>query len=233
MEGRCERVAILAGFVGRPFESCTCVENALGRSFLFQLDTNGELPGLSDVTINIDRRAECGSRIDTGMCCDEVNGTCRDGLADDGNCRGDTEAFTPNQVCNELTCIARRGACCDSISGLCVNDQLEPDCNALAQGTWTFDTRCIDVSCFAAGGACCNSGNGLPGAASCDSTTLANCQCPTCTWTKGGRCADLESEGLCLTNPIPTVSEWGLVILTLLLLTGAKIYFGRRRVVTA
>jgi hypothetical protein len=28
---------------------------------------------------------------------------------------------------------------------------------------------------------------------------------------------------------IPTVSEWGLVILTLLLLTGAKVYFGTRR----
>jgi len=32
---------------------------------------------------------------------------------------------------------------------------------------------------------------------------------------------------------IPTVSEWGLVILTLLLLAGAKIYFGLRRTVTA
>ncbi len=233
MEGRCERVAILGGFVGRPFESCTCVENALGRSFLFQLDAKGELPGLSDVTINLERKAECGSRIDTGMCCDEVNGTCQDGLADDGNCQGDTEAFTPNQLCNELTCIARRGSCCDSISGLCVNDQLEPDCNALTQSTWTLNTNCVDVSCFAAGGACCESLNGLPGAASCESTTLENCQCATCTWTKGGSCADLKSEGLCLTNPIPTVSEWGLVILTLLLLAGAKIYFGRRRVVTA
>lgn len=28
---------------------------------------------------------------------------------------------------------------------------------------------------------------------------------------------------------IPTVSEWGLVVMTLLLLTGAKFYFGRRR----
>lgn len=32
---------------------------------------------------------------------------------------------------------------------------------------------------------------------------------------------------------IPTVSEWGLVIMTLLLLTGAKIYFGRRGVTRA
>ena len=33
--------------------------------------------------------------------------------------------------------------------------------------------------------------------------------------------------------PIPTVSEWGLVVLTLLLLIGAKIYFGRRQTPTA
>ena len=36
-------------------------------------------------------------------------------------------------------------------------------------------------------------------------------------------------ETLVAFDPIPTVSEWGLVVLTLLLLTGAKIYFGRRR----
>ncbi|MGB2986512.1 MAG: hypothetical protein WBE26_11590, partial [Phycisphaerae bacterium] len=30
-------------------------------------------------------------------------------------------------------------------------------------------------------------------------------------------------------HPIPTVSEWGLVVIALLLLTGGKIYFGRRR----
>jgi hypothetical protein len=37
-------------------------------------------------------------------------------------------------------------------------------------------------------------------------------------------CAHIE----CRHNAIPTVSEWGLVVMTLLLLTGAKIYFGRR-----
>lgn len=32
---------------------------------------------------------------------------------------------------------------------------------------------------------------------------------------------------------VPTVSEWGLVVLTLLLLTGIVIKFGRRQAVTA
>ena len=34
----------------------------------------------------------------------------------------------------------------------------------------------------------------------------------------------------CAREAIPTVSEWGLVILTLLLLTGAEIYFERSKV---
>jgi len=32
--------------------------------------------------------------------------------------------------------------------------------------------------------------------------------------------------------PVPTISEWGLVILTLLLLTGAKVYFLNRKQAT-
>jgi hypothetical protein len=30
-------------------------------------------------------------------------------------------------------------------------------------------------------------------------------------------------------DAIPTVSAWGMVVLTLLLLTGAKVHFGRKR----
>ena len=51
------------------------------------------------------------------------------------------------------------------------------------------------------------------------------------TWEKGLSCEQLGCDANF--TPIPTVSEWGLVIMTLLLLTGAKIYFGRRRLVTA
>lgn len=43
---------------------------------------------------------------------------------------------------------------------------------------------------------------------------------------------ELSETGECFIV-IPTVSEWGLVVLTLLLLTGAKIYFGRRQVEVA
>jgi streptogramin lyase len=40
---------------------------------------------------------------------------------------------------------------------------------------------------------------------------------------------DLTVQTNCPVGPIPAVSEWGLVVMTLLLLTGLKIKFGRRR----
>jgi len=43
---------------------------------------------------------------------------------------------------------------------------------------------------------------------------------------------DTDGDGIgdaCEVGGIPTVSEWGLAILMLLLLTAAKVYFGRRR----
>jgi hypothetical protein len=39
---------------------------------------------------------------------------------------------------------------------------------------------------------------------------------------------ELSEAGECF-KAIPTMSEWGLLVLTLLLLTGAKIFFGRRQ----
>jgi IPTL-CTERM motif len=55
-------------------------------------------------------------------------------------------------------------------------------------------------------------------------TTVMACDCNKCVWHKMLTCAQVE----CMHAAIPTVSQWGLVVLTLLLLTGAKVYFGRR-----
>ncbi|MDO8632320.1 MAG: IPTL-CTERM sorting domain-containing protein, partial [Phycisphaerales bacterium] len=46
----------------------------------------------------------------------------------------------------------------------------------------------------------------------------------------GFRCD--EAQHTCRDPRIPTVSQWGLVVLTLLLLIGAKIYFARRETAT-
>ena len=43
----------------------------------------------------------------------------------------------------------------------------------------------------------------------------------------GESCDEVADE--CFVPPIPAVSEWGLVILALLLLAGGKVYFNRRR----
>ena len=81
----------------------------------------------------------------------------------------------------------------------------------------------------------CDDGNSVDGDG-CDN----NCTFTTCgngIQTAGEECDDGNAQpgdgcdATCHIEPevIPTVSEWGLVILTLLLLTGAKIYFGRHR----
>ncbi len=52
-----------------------------------------------------------------------------------------------------------------------------------------------------------------------------------------GACSESENEcncpsdcgTECVVSPVPTVSEWGLIVMTLLLLTAGTIVFGRRR----
>jgi hypothetical protein len=83
------------------------------------------------------------------------------------------------------------------------------------------------VDCSPVLGSCCDA-DPFGG---CTDTTSAGC--PTegtkNVWTKLASCADVE----CTHDAIPTVSEWGIVVLTLLLLIGAKIYFGRRQAAAA
>ena len=75
------------------------------------------------------------------------------------------------------------------------------------------------MPCDADLGACCDHDT----FGGCTDTAFADCQGGKLEWTKGASCATIA----CVHNAIPTVSQWGLVVLTLLLLTGAKIYFGR------
>jgi hypothetical protein len=70
-------------------------------------------------------------------------------------------------------------------------------------------------------GACCDHD---PFGACTDEVTEAQCVCEKCEWFDKQACVHVA----CTKFPIPAVSEWGLVVLTLLLLTGAKVYFGRR-----
>jgi hypothetical protein len=108
-------------------------------------------------------------------------------------------------------------SCLDGIDNDCDGplDCEDPDCEA-------------DPTCAARRtGACCDHD---PFAGDCrDDVTQADCNCGACEWLEDQVCADVPCDRLA----IPTVSSWGLVVMTLLLLTAAKIYFGRLRDVHA
>lgn len=131
-------------------------------------------------------------------------------------------------------CLETTGACCDLITGDCVDGAIRADCpdgvpGTLDQHSWTKGATCADVEaaggCNAEIGACCDGDT----FGACVDTSYANCQCEKCVWSKLATCATLDPP--CTHEAIPTVSEWGLVVLTLLLLTGAKVYFGRRQAI--
>jgi hypothetical protein len=95
-----------------------------------------------------------------------------------------------------------------------------PDCNDEDEFTADFCDAATD-SCahVPARGACCDSWRGT-----CEEDApQAACDCDSCVWTTGEACADVDCEFMA----IPTTSQWGIVVLTLLLLTGAKVWFGR------
>jgi len=86
---------------------------------------------------------------------------------------------------------------------------------------WTKGVPCVDVECEAISGACCS---GDPSQPCTDGVTQAACDCPSCQWVKLGACSELD----CPPASIPTVNEWGLTVLAMLLLIGAKISFHRK-----
>ena len=157
---------------------------------------------------------------------------CGDGIVDpDEQCDDAGESATCNADCTTAECgdgtlNTTAGEECDE--GLS-NSDTEPDrcrtdCRIPACGDNVIDTdeECDGSSDAACPGACnencvcgfCGDGIAGPGE-ECDNDGTA---CPL------GSC---ESDCTC-TIEIPTVSQWGLVILTLLLLIAAKSHFGYR-----
>ena len=108
------------------------------------------------------------------------------------------------------------GACCNQFE-ICNDNVPEPACN----GPW--DSFYEEQACTAiepcpvifASGSCCSADGTF-----CDEVSALNCDG---TWTPGQSC-DANS-----CNPIPTVSEWGLMVMTLLILIAGTIAVGWRR----
>ncbi|MFH1110901.1 MAG: hypothetical protein V1790_17135 [Planctomycetota bacterium] len=155
-----------------------------------------------------------------GSCCDGTTGQCVDGLLPE-ECVGEQRDWLHGVSCvdRDPGCRQHTGACCDLVAGVCADDVLESACMA-SQESWTKGATCADIVCEAVTGACCNHD---PFGGCTDGVTSAGCDCAECEWTKLGQCADIE----CARSAIPTVGGWGLAILLLILLVGAKIRFGR------
>jgi len=149
---------------------------------------------------------------DGGLCdvadfCDGVSKACANGVA---------AAGTP---CGKPV----EGACdvadsCDGISKACVNGV------AAAGTSCRTSTGACDPaeSCDGANKACPADGT----ITSCTAVTALDGCCPS-----QDDCCDIDPD--CDPCGIPTVSEWGLVIMALMLLVGWKVYFGRQTAIQA
>jgi len=145
-------------------------------------------------------------------------------------CETDTDPCT-NEHCDGLglcTFLSNKcNACCDHAQpgGVCVDGAASEDCSG-GQLEYFPNETCAEVeargACDEHEGACCD-GDPFGG---CVALPESLCTCAKCVFHKDLLCEEVE----CVRIPIPTISQWGLVVLTLLLLTGAKVYFGRRQV---
>lgn len=170
-----------------------------------------------------------------GACCDRTpdrGGVCTDDVLEGDCIGGDNEKLVWNRglTCAGIDCSEADGACCEAVDGTCVDGLLSSECTGTNE-EWNQDESCSAVTCNLAVGACCDPDVMALRGVCTDALTRAeclSCESGKCTWFKADTCAQVHAMDGCISNPIPTVSEWGLVIMTLLLLTGAKIYFGYR-----
>ncbi len=122
------------------------------------------------------------------------------------------------------TNIPATGACCDGQSCIITT---EANCSSVAGvGAYKGDNVPCTASTCATTGACCNAANPSGSPLCTDGVDAANCAAPQQLFL-GQTCADVEAQGLCVA--VPAVSEWGLVVLTLIGLVSGSIVFGRWR----
>jgi len=173
----------------------------------------------------------------TGACCDrspDLGGVCTEGVLF-ADCQGANLVWTIDAICADVTCTEVRGACCDGLTGNCANAKLRSGCQGQSQ-LWSPNQFCADVTCDPVPGACCDHINPDPlsrvGVCT-NGVVMADCQGENHTWTKSVTCTQVTCEAWF--QAIPTMSEWGLVVLALTLLVAAKLWFGfaRRPLISA
>ncbi len=153
---------------------------------------------------------------------------------------GGLTPITDFEICTDDTCNAQTGNVSHTAISNCAGCMTDVDC---------FDgNACTDDICDVNSGDCNRTPNFNEAVRCCDPSTGSlssiddsdECTDDTCDAKSGqvnhspiaGCVSDCKSiaaamAGDCPQN-IPTVSEWGLVVLSLLLLIGGKLYFGRR-----
>ncbi len=103
-----------------------------------------------------------------------------------------------------------------------MNGVFPEDCrNGSSEDQFVYhkDLSCSAIKCNEHRGACC--------LGKCrDDVPASECGSPA-NWFKDASCSDPVVVRDCAEPAIPTVSAWGLVVLTLLLLTAWKVRFGR------
>jgi len=240
------------GGIASPYQSCLCVDGlTLGDTYYVSDDRADSSLGRR-IHFLASKRASCdaiwGER---GACCD-TNGAdqgCTDDVAA-VDCVGPDKVYTENKSCGS----AEAGPC-DCIplcAGLeCGDDGCGGSCGTCDDGVACTDDACNAGQCVETpnnaacdDGLVCNGGetcslqgcvNGTP--LSCDNglycdgaetcTEPAGCTPGTPPCNPSTEICD-EATDTCAPAAIPTVSEWGLAIMSLLLLVGLKVYFGRR-----
>jgi hypothetical protein len=184
--------------------------------------------GNCDATVNVNEGGPCenGDPCSVGETC--AGGTCTGGTPVDCS-HLDNECNVG--VCNAATgeCetqAANEGGTCpddgdECTSDICVNGTCEHNDNGMCEACCMPDTSCVEMTsdtCLAEGG----TPAGLR--AICGTDSDGDGVDDLC-----DRCPGVDDATFC-GQPgiaIPTVSQWGLVVLTLLLLVASKVYFGR------
>ncbi len=203
-------------------EDGTCTDNVLA----------GDCAGPSLTYSDNKLCSQVACNIDTGGCCDSspgLGGQCTGGVLQ-ADCSGQFQAYSKLDDTCGGSCAEVTGSCCDTLTGNCFVS-IQGSCQLASHTSWTLGGTCGAGSCPIANGACCDHGTNDPTVATCTQTDQAGCVGARQDWTKGALCSEVEC--LPIFQVIPTVSEWGLVVLSLLLLVGGKIYFGRREAALA
>ncbi len=236
------------------FESCTChslpgyPDDTLWIAQVFGV---GGEPAGGNLIMTVNKKAVCGEG-HLGSCCDTNGGDtgCTDGVLE-ADCSGADKVWTENGKCADVTC-----ECIPDCSGReCGDDGCGGSCGECDDGNVCNGTESCDGNGQCLGGTplSCSDGNACNGVETCNPASGCQPGTPlvcddgvfcngveTCSPASGCQsgnspCAENEvcdeDNDRCNPTSIPTVSEWGLVILTLLLLTGAKVYFSRRQVI--